>query len=104
MPFVKSSTVLPGTFETEQETNEVMANPEHQEDNSDNQCKKEIRVQQGKHILFYRFFHNFLSEPEPVSEDVGQLTTELVEKMEHFNVGQEKISTLKTVAIKLEVV
>ena len=49
------------------------------------------------------FFHNFLSEPEPVSEDVGQLTTELVEKMEHFNVGQEKISTLKTVAIKLEV-
>ena len=57
MPFVKSSTVLPGTFETEQETNEVMANPEHQEDNSDNQCKEEIRVQQGKHI-----FIDFLSQ------------------------------------------
>ena len=40
---------------------------------------------------------------EPISENVGELTTELVEKMEHFNVGQEKISTLKTIAIKLEV-
>ena len=38
-----------------------------------------------------------------ISEDVGELTTELVEKMEHFNVGQEKISTMKTIAIKLEV-
>ena len=40
---------------------------------------------------------------EPFSEDVGELTTELVEKMEHFNVGKEKISTMKTIAIKLEV-
>ena len=38
-----------------------------------------------------------------INEDVGELTTELVEKMEHFNVGQEKISTMKTIAIKLEV-
>ena len=37
------------------------------------------------------------------TDDVGELTAELVEKMEHFKVGQEKVSALKTVAIKLEV-
>ena len=48
-------------------------------------------------------FYKNVSWSVQISEDVGELTTELVEKMEHFNVGQEKISTLKTVAIKLEV-
>ena len=37
------------------------------------------------------------------TDDVGELTAEIVEKMEHFKVGQEKVSALKTVAIKLEV-
>ena len=39
----------------------------------------------------------------PVIDDVDSATVELVDKMESFNVGSEKISALKTVAIKLEV-
>ena len=36
--------------------------------------------------------------------DIGTMTADLVEKMEFFNIGKEKISALKTVAIKLEVI
>ena len=39
----------------------------------------------------------------PATDDVGEFTAELVEKMEHFKVAQEKVSALKTMAIKLEV-
>ena len=43
------------------------------------------------------------TESENGADDVSSFTAELVEKMEHFKVGQEKVSALKTVAIKLEV-
>lgn len=42
------------------------------------------------------------SPPSPASDDVGSLTAELVEKLEHFKVGQEKVSSVKNIAIKLE--
>ena len=38
----------------------------------------------------------------PTDEDVGSQTAELVEKLEHFKVGQEKVSSVKNIAIKLE--
>ena len=37
------------------------------------------------------------------TDDVEEFTAELVGKMEHFEIGHEKVSGLKTVAIKLEV-
>lgn len=37
------------------------------------------------------------------TDDVGEFTTELVEKMEQFKIVDEKVSALKTLAIKLEV-
>ena len=48
-------------------------------------------------MIKYNYY--FIAAPD----DVAELTAEIVEKMEHFKVGQEKVSALKTVAIKLEV-
>ena len=99
VPFVKSSTGLPGTIETSLETEEVKESIDQQKENK---CSEKIIQPEGKKEIIDKSFIPF-SWSEPISEDVGELTTELVEKMEHFNVGQEKISTIKTIAIKLEV-
>ena len=37
------------------------------------------------------------------AEAVGEEAAELVEKLEYFKVGEEKVGNLKTLAIKLEV-
>ena len=95
VPFVKSATGLPGTIEKED-------GKENLDQCEMGQSYEEIRHSEGnKQKLGTSMKTN--SFTVGINEDVGELTTELVEKMEHFNVGQEKISTMKTIAIKLEV-
>jgi len=77
VPFVKSSSVLPGTIPLES----------HQTNNGVQKVEESPATE---------------TEQSAATDDVGELTAELVEKMEHFKVGQEKVSALKTVAIKLE--
>jgi len=74
MTFIKSSVGVPGTMpEAEKEKNNETVNRTN-------------------------------GEKESVSEqpDVATQATELVEKLEYFKVGEEKVSSLKTLAIKLE--
>ena len=95
VPFVKSATGLPGTIEKED-------GKENLDQCEMGQSYEEIKHSEGnKQKLGKSMKTN--SFTVGINEDVGELTTELVEKMEHFNVGQEKISTMKTIAIKLEV-
>jgi len=74
VPFVKSSSILEGTIESKETNNTIL---------------KVERTSPEK-------------EEISATNDVGEFTAELVEKMEHFKVAQEKVSALKTVAIKLE--
>lgn len=72
MNFVKSSSVIPGTI-TEADKKEDIESVSHSD-----------------------------GEKELATPDVGTQATELVEKLEYFKVGEEKVSSLKTLAIKLE--
>jgi len=81
--FVKSSASLPGTINQESDISNQAKNTERELNGADEKSES--------------------SKEMPVIEDVESATVELVDKMESFNVGSEKISALKTVAIKLEV-
>jgi len=70
--FVKSSTVIPGTIP---------------ETGSERDDEKNAQLNEVKELE---------------SLDVATQATELVEKLEYFKVGEEKVSSLKTIAIKLE--
>jgi len=72
MNFVKSSSTIPGTITEADKKEDIKATIHSNED-------KEL-----------------------VLPDVGTQATELVEKLEYFKVGEEKVSSLKTLAIKLE--
>jgi len=72
MNFIKSSSVIPGTI-TEADKKENNESVSHSD-----------------------------GDKELVAPDVGTQATELVEKLEYFKVGEEKVSSLKTLAIKLE--
>jgi len=74
LAFIKSSSVIPGTInETEKQNVEM---------------EKKVDISQANGDL--------------VPLDVSSQATELVEKLEYFKVGEEKVSSLKTLAIKLE--
>jgi len=74
MAFIKSSSVIPGTInETEKLNVEIETKTDNSQENGDS-----------------------------VPLDVSGQATELVEKLEYFKVGEEKVSSLKTLAIKLE--
>lgn len=90
MTFIKSSVGVPGTMpEAEKEKNNETVNRTNGEKES------------GQNYQYNNIIKNIF----PVSEqpDVATQATELVEKLEYFKVGEEKVSSLKTLAIKLEV-
>ena len=111
VPFVKSSDDLPGTIDQSKTTQDLSHdNTDLHENNHGNSNEETGDEAKGKVLLsnvFLIWYYCNIAENETESEkgedDVSSFTAELVEKMEHFKVGQEKVSALKTVAIKLEV-
>jgi len=75
MNFVKSASIIPGTIDE----------PE----------KGDVEKKENIEILSH-------ANDDLVQPDVSTQAAELVEKLEYFKVGEEKVSSLKTLAIKLE--
>jgi hypothetical protein len=82
MSFVKSSSGLPGTIE-----------------DSDNEV---IGVMDGGEQDKHEDLENNKLNGETRNAEISDLAEELVDKLECFKVGQEKISSLKMLAVKIE--
>merc|ERR1719189_646250 len=80
MSFVKSSSVLPGTIS---DSSGILDTGE----------SKEVEEEEPREDK---------RNGETKSADISALAEELVDKLECFKVGQEKISNLKMMAVKIE--
>jgi len=104
--FVKSKTVLPGSMKGEEEDmveEKEMDEQKEVEKEKKKRKKREDPEERAKRLLAAG---PQLPPPRDESSIVGlsedELAEELVEKLEFFKVGEQKISSLKLLAVKIE--